>query len=265
MAVSEIFVLLGRKNKEGMQRYFIEMAYNGSRYNGWQIQPDAPSVQEAVERALSLTLRENIRVTGAGRTDTGVHASFYVAHFETDAPTGDAARLCHRLNCLLGDDVAIRDIYPVRADAHARFSALSRTYKYYLDKAKNPFTHEYAWRTWPLPDVGAMNEACAALMEYRDFTSFAKLHSDTRTNLCRVMEARWEDTGTQLVFTIKADRFLRNMVRAIVGTLLEVGRGRLSVEEFRRIIERRDRCAAGVSVPGKALFLCDIEYPDCRI
>ncbi len=248
-----------------MQRYFIELAYNGSRYNGWQIQPNAPSVQETLERALSLLLKEEIRVTGAGRTDTGVHASFFVAHFDALSPVADEAALCLKLNRFLDDSIAIRSIYPVKADAHARFSALSRTYKYYLDKTKNPFTREFAYRSYPLPDIRLMNEACAILTRHEDFTSFAKLHTDVKTNICHLMEARWEDTGSQLVFTIKADRFLRNMVRAIVGTLLEVGRGRLSLENFQKVIESKNRCNAGVSVPGKALFLCGIEYPDCRI
>ena len=248
-----------------MQRYFIELAYNGSRYNGWQAQPDAPSVQGTLERALSLLLRRETRVTGAGRTDTGVHASFFVAHFDTPEPLADPAALGRKLDRFLDDSVAVRDLYPVREGAHARFSALSRTYKYYIDKRKDPFTCGFAYRVRPLPDIRLMNEACAVLLATEDFTSFAKLHSDTRTNRCRVMEAQWEDTGAQLVFTIKADRFLRNMVRAIVGTLLEVGRGRLSLDGFRAVVERRDRCAAGTSVPGHALFLCGIEYPDCRI
>lgn len=248
-----------------MQRYFVELAYNGSLYNGWQIQPTTPSIQETLERAMSILLKENIRIIGAGRTDTGVHASFFVAHFDARAPVADESALCQKLNRFLDDSIAIRSIYPVKADAHARFSALSRTYKYYLDKDKNPFTHEFAYRPRPLPDIRLMNEACTILMRHEDFTSFAKLHTDTKTNICHLMEAHWEDTGTQLVFTVKADRFLRNMVRAIVGTLLEVGRGRLSLEGFQKVIESKNRCNAGVSVPGKALFLCDIEYPDCRI
>lgn len=243
-------------------RYFIELAYNGSRYHGWQIQPGAPSVQEALNRALSLVLRESIRVVGAGRTDTGVHASFYVAHFDTSSACEDLSQLVYKLNGLTGKDIAIHCIYPVRENMHARFSALSRTYKYYLDKQKNPFTYDYAWKMFPLPDIRKMNEACKVLFEYTDFTSFSKLHTDTKTNHCILYEAFWEDSGNQLIFTIKANRFLRNMVRAIVGTMIEIGQGKLDIPQLRKIIESRNRCNAGASVPGKALFLCDIGYPD---
>lgn len=245
-----------------MARYFIELSYNGSRYHGWQIQPGAPSIQEVLNRALTLALHENISVTGAGRTDTGVHASFYVAHFDTTTVPGDLSRLVYKLNGLTGKDIAVNRIYPVRADMHARFSAISRTYKYYLDKQKNPFTCEYAWKIFPLPDIRKMNEACKVLFEYTDFTSFSKLHTDVKNNNCILYEAYWEDTDTQLVFTIKANRFLRNMVRAIVGTLIEIGQGKLDIPQLRKIIESRNRCNAGASVPGKALFLCDIGYPD---
>ena len=169
--------------------------------------------------------------------------------------------LVYKLNRILGKDIAVSALYPVPADLHARFSALSRTYKYYIDKEKNPFTCDYAWRVHPLPDIRRMNEACRILFEYTDFTSFAKLHSDAKTNECTLMEARWEDTGKQLVFTIKANRFLRNMVRAVVGTLVEIGQGKLPPEGIRQIIEAKDRCSAGTSVPGHALFLADIEYP----
>lgn len=242
-------------------RYFIELSYNGNGYCGWQVQPGEPTVQGDLNRALSTLLCRDIAVVGAGRTDTGVHASFYVAHFDTDTPVDNPDRLVYKLNRLLDRRIAVKRIYPVPDRIHARFSALSRTYRYYIDKHKNPFTCSSAWRTWPLPDVERMNEACRVLFEYEDFTSFSKLHTDARTNLCTVMEARWEDTGEQLVFTIKANRFLRNMVRAIVGTLVEVGQGKLTPEDFRRIIESRDRCRAGGSAPGHALFLCNVEYP----
>jgi tRNA pseudouridine38-40 synthase len=243
-----------------MFRYFIELAYNGSGYNGWQVQPDAPSVQEDLEKALSLLLKQEISATGAGRTDTGVHTSFFVAHFDSDRPVdGDA--LGRQLNGVLGKQVAIRTIYPVIDGAHARFSALSRTYSYHVSKEKDPFRHPFALRVRPLPDIQKMNEACRALLESEDFTSFAKLHSGAKTNRCRVLAAGWEEREGQLVFTIKADRFLRNMVRAIVGTLLAVGQGKISTGEFRRIIESKDRRTAGISVPGHALFLRDVEYP----
>jgi len=248
-----------------MYRYFIELAYNGSEYNGWQIQPNAPSVQEDINRALSLLLKQDINVTGAGRTDTGVHASFFVAHFDSDVEIPYTKALTDKLNRFLGRNIAIKDIYPVFSDAHARFSAISRTYKYYINKTKNPFTYPFAYRPHPLPDIRLMNQACELLLHYKDFTSFSKLHTDVKTNICHLMEAGWEDTENQLVFTIKADRFLRNMVRAIVGTLLEVGQARITLDQFQKIIESKDRCKAGTSVPGNALFLCNIEYPPCKL
>lgn len=243
-----------------MFRYFIELAYNGSTFNGWQIQPNDPSVQEELNKALSVLLKKDIQVVGAGRTDTGVHASFYVAHFDHEESIPDTAFLVYKLNRFLSNQIAISAIYPVKPDSHARFSALSRTYQYHIDKTKNPFTYHFAYRIYPLPDLARMNEACRILFEYDDFTSFSKLHTDTKTNICRIMKAQWEDTGSQLVFTIQADRFLRNMVRAVVGTTLEVGQGKITPEEFRQIIVSQNRCQAGTSVPGHALFLTDIEY-----
>lgn len=245
-----------------MSRYFIELAYNGGCYHGWQIQPGAPTVQEELNRALSILLREEINVVGAGRTDTGVHASFYVAHFDTSCNLPDPRQTVYKLNRLTDKSIAVYDIYAVNPDSHARFSALSRTYKYYIDKQKDPFTSDYAWKIFPLPDIEKMNEACKLLSEYTDFTSFSKLHTDVKNNECTLIKAYWEDTGRQLVFTIKANRFLRNMVRAIVGTLVEVGQEKIDLTTFRQIIESKNRCNAGNSVPGKALFLCDIEYPE---
>ncbi len=248
-----------------MYRYFIELAYNGSGYNGWQIQPNAPSVQGDINKALSLLLKQEINVTGAGRTDTGVHASFFVAHFDSETAILHTQALIDKLNRFLGKNIAIKDIYAVAPDAHARFSAISRTYKYYINKTKNPFSYPFAYRPHPLPDIRLMNKACELLLRYEDFTSFSKLHTDVKTNICHLMEAYWEETDEQLVFTIKADRFLRNMVRAIVGTLLDVGQERITLEQFQKIIESKDRCKAGTSVPGNALFLCNIEYPPCKL
>lgn len=248
-----------------MARYFIELAYNGRNYHGWQIQPGTPTVQEVLNRALSTLLREEIQVVGAGRTDTGVHASFYVAHFDTCQSLEYPEQTVYKLNRILGKDIAVSRIYPVATDKHARFSAVSRTYQYFIDKNKNPFTCEYAWKVYPLPDIRLMNEACQVLFEYRDFTSFSKLHTDVKTNNCIIMDAHWKDTGKQLVFTIKADRFLRNMVRAIVGTMVEIGQGKLTLADFRRIIESRNRCDAGTSVPGHALFLCHVDYENDTI
>ena len=218
-------------------------------------------MQEALNRALSTLLREEIQVVGAGRTDTGVHASFYVAHFDTCQSLEYPEQTVYKLNRILGKDIAVSRIYPVATDKHARFSAVSRTYQYFIDKNKNPFTCEYAWKVYPLPDIRLMNEACQVLFEYRDFTSFSKLHTDVKTNICRVSYARWERLGEhEWVFVITADRFLRNMVRAVVGTLVDVSRGKRAIGQFREVIDRRYRCAAGTSMPGEALFLWEVRY-----
>ncbi len=243
-----------------MMRYFIYLSYDGSRYHGWQIQPNGISVQEVLNGALSTLLRQPIEVTGAGRTDAGVNASLMVAHFDTVHQADD--ELVRRLNKFLPQDIAVEKIVPVRADAHARFSATSRTYHYYIVTEKSPF-EPYAYR-YPLPlDFEKMNEAAQTLFDYTDFTSFSKLHTDVKTNNCHITHARWEQVApTKWQFTITADRFLRNMVRAIVGTLLDVGRGVLSIDGFRNVIEQKNRCSAGNSVPGGALFLADVSYPD---
>lgn len=245
-----------------MPRYFIYLSFNGARYHGWQIQPNGITVQAELEKALATLLRRETPVTGAGRTDAGVNARLMVAHFDTSAPLDNPAETADRLNRVLPPDMAVYDIRPVTDEAHSRFDALSRTYKYYLIDHKSPFLEAFACRYRGTLDFDRMNEAAEQLYRYTDFTSFSKLHTDVKTNNCRVTFARWEREGEQQVFTITADRFLRNMVRAIVGTLLDVGRGKLTVEGFCRIIEQKDRCAAGTSVPGKALFLHDITYPD---
>ena len=241
-------------------RYFIYLSYDGARYHGWQIQPNGISVQEVLSKALSTLLREPIEVTGAGRTDTGVNASLMVAHFDTTQEVN--GQLAYRLNKFLPQDIAISSVRKVKDDAHARFSATSRTYHYYVITAKSPF-EPYAYR-FPQPlDFEKMNEAANTLFDYIDFTSFSKLHTDVKTNNCRIMHAEWTQVSPiKWQFTITADRFLRNMVRAIVGTLLDVGRGVLTIEQFREIIEKKDRCSAGTSVPGNALFLANITYPD---
>ncbi len=245
-----------------MQRYFIKLAYNGTRYHGWQIQPNARSVQEDLEKALTTVCRENIAITGAGRTDTGVHARMMIAHFDSTSETLDDPDFAYKLNSFLGRDIVIFDIRKVHAEAHARFDALSRTYHYCITRRKDPFAQETAWHfKYPL-DVVKMNEACRVLFDYIDFTSFSKLHTDVKTNNCRIMQAEWQERGDELIFIVKADRFLRNMVRAIVGTLIEVGRDKISIEEFRQIIERKNRSEAGISVPAHGLFLVDIEYPE---
>jgi len=245
-----------------MQRYFIQLSYDGTAYHGWQIQPNGISVQETVGKALSVVARETVSLTGAGRTDAGVHASFFVAHFDTQNQNLDNERILHSLNCLLPDDIAVQSVYKVHPEAHARFDALNRTYKYYLVKAKNPFLRRYAAKEARVPDLEKINEAARKLFEYVDFTSFSKLGTDVKTNNCKVDLAEWVDEGDRYVFTIRADRFLRNMVRAIVGTLLEVGFGKLTVDGFCKIIEAMDRCSAGSSVEAKGLFLADIGYPE---
>lgn len=243
-------------------RYFIYLEFDGSAYSGWQIQPHSPSVQQTLEQSLALFLRQDVSVTGAGRTDAGVHASEMVAHFDLDEPQ-DCAWMQNKLNGILPADIAVHRIVPVKADAHARFDAISRTYKYYVTLNKSAFNRDYSWFLPNVPDFEMMNSAAEILMKTVDFTSFSKLHTDTKTNDCRVTEAKWEELPDgRWVFTITADRFLRNMVRAIVGTLMEVGRGKLTVDGFQRIIESKDRCSAGDSAPAQGLFLHKIVYPD---
>ena len=223
------------------------------------MQPNAVSVQSVLEDALSMLLRAKIAVTGAGRTDTGVNAEMMIAHFDSEE-IADPMAVAHRLNGVLGSDIVVRSIYRVADDAHARFDAKSRTYKYFVHTEKSPFLHHLSWYCHHDLDFDLMNEAAAILLTVNDFTSFSKLHTDVKNNLCVVTHAKWEREGGQWVFTITANRFLRNMVRAVVGTLVEVGRHKMSIEEFRRVIERKDRCAAGTSMPGHALFLWNIEY-----
>ncbi|MBC8591957.1 tRNA pseudouridine(38-40) synthase TruA [Oscillospiraceae bacterium N12] len=244
-----------------MQRYFIYLAYDGTNYHGWQIQPNGESVQECLMKALSTFLRREVEVVGAGRTDAGVHASLMVAHFDNEEELEPSA-VTEKLNRLLPPDISVYKVCKVRSDAHARFDATARMYKYYVTTAKYPFNRQYRCRIYGSLDFDRMNEAAHTLFDYSDFTSFSKLHTDVKTNLCKIMQARWtQEDDTTWVFTIQADRFLRNMVRAIVGTLIEVGRGKLSVDGFREIIEQKDRCKAGTSVPGHALFLVNIDYP----
>ena len=244
------------------QRYFITLSYDGTNYHGWQVQPNGNSVQEELQRALSLLLREPIAITGAGRTDAGVHARMMVAHFDTDQPV-DCAQLAYKLNRLLPKDIAVQRVEPVEAEMHARFSATSRTYHYFIHTRKDPFCRQYSCELHYDLDFELMNEAAQVLMEYDDFGAFCKSHADVKTTLCQVTEARWEQlTETQWRFTITANRFLRNMVRAVVGTLVDVGRHRLTVNDFRRIVEGKQRTDAGESMPGCALFLVDVRYEE---
>jgi len=241
-------------------RYFITFSYDGTAYHGWQIQPHSVTVQEELQKALSTLMRNPMEVVGAGRTDTGVHARKMIAHFDHDEVL-DCPQLVYKLNKLLPRDIAVQHVEPVADDMHARFSAKSRTYHYYVHLDKNPFLRSYSWQVYGNPDFELMNRAARVLMEYKDFTSFSKVNTDTKTNDCTITEARWDRVGEdQWRFTVTANRFLRNMVRAIVGTLMEVGRGRMTIEQLRSVIEAKDRCRAGDSVPGNALFLVEVLY-----
>jgi tRNA pseudouridine38-40 synthase len=245
-----------------MTRYFMFLSFRGTAYNGWQLQPGKHTVQGVLVRALSTVLNAPTPVTGAGRTDTGVHASFFCAHFDSlrdDLHTD--GQMLYNLNSILPDDIAVKRIMKVSPEANARFDALSRTYKYTITREKDPFAADTAWLLyWPL-DLQKLNEASDILLRHSDFTSFSRLHGGNRTNICRVTLARWDEEPGRLVFTIAADRFLRNMVRAIVGTLIPAGRGKLSATEFESVLNGRNRGLAGQSAPAHGLSLTAIEYP----
>jgi tRNA pseudouridine38-40 synthase len=245
-----------------MTRYFLFLSFRGTAYNGWQIQPGKHTVQGILSRAVSTLLAAPTSVTGAGRTDTGVHASFFCAHFDAvrDDLHGDN-QLLYNLNGLLPADIAVRKIVRVRPDANARFDALSRTYQYTITREKDPFMAETAWLLYWQLDIPKMNEAAGLLLIHSDFSSFSRLHGGNKTTICRVTYAQWKEEEQRLVFTITADRFLRNMVRAIVGTLIPVGRGKLSVNEFESILKGRNRGLAGQSAPAQGLSLTEIDYP----
>lgn len=242
-------------------RYFITLSYDGTSYHGWQLQPNADSVQQRLNDALTKLLGGvPTSCVGAGRTDAGVHASMMVAHFDT-ASEIDEEQFAYRLNRILPDDVAVQSVRKVADNLHARFDAKSRTYHYYVYNRKNPYRRHYAVRLPFQPDYARMNEVAVLLLETEDFTSFSKLNNDQKTNICHVTRAQWVQVEDDLWrFEITANRFLRNMVRAIVGTLLEVGRGRMDEDAFRAVIAQKNRCSAGESVPGNALFLVDIAY-----
>ncbi len=243
-----------------MQRYFLYLAYDGTDYHGWQIQPNGNSVQAELNKALTTLLREPTAVVGAGRTDAGVHAKKMVAHF--DGAIDNLDLFMQKLNGILPNNIAILDIKKVTPDAHARFSALSRQYEYHICTEKNPFLEQFAQRIPADTDFEAMNRAARHLLDYSDFTSFSKLHTDNKTNICNVTFAEWRQYDNRWIFTIEANRFLRNMVRAIVGTLLSVGRGKISENDFCAIIEAKNRGAASASASAKGLFLTDVIYPN---
>lgn len=241
-------------------RYFIELAYNGKAYHGWQSQPAAVTVQETLEKALFTLLQNTTPVVGAGRTDAGVHASQYFAHFDAEE-IKDIENLIFKLNSFLPDDIAVFKIFEVRPEAHARFDAISRSYKYNIVMQKDPFLLERALYIKNELDVKKMNSAAESLKSYKDFKCFSKSKTDVMTYNCKIEEAVWEVRDNMLIFHITADRFLRNMVRAIVGTLMDIGSGKMPVENLHQIIRSRNRQKAGTSVPAKALFLTGIKYP----
>lgn len=265
------------------ERYFITLAYNGAPFHGWQRQPDRPTVQQTLEEALATILRTPlIPITGAGRTDTGVSATHMVAHLDLPSllTPPEEAQLIRSLNGLLRPYIAIYNIRHVHPDAHARFDATARTYHYHAHTIPSPFIGPTSWLAPPRLDFPAMNEAARTLLGTQDFTSFSKLHTDVKTNICTITHAAWHTAtpsdieariaancpylgtnSSQYIFSITADRFLRNMVRAIVGTLVEVGRHKISIPQFRDIINQKNRCAAGTSMPPGPLFLHDIQYP----
>ncbi|HEY0667539.1 MAG TPA: tRNA pseudouridine(38-40) synthase TruA [Sphingobacteriaceae bacterium] len=244
-------------------RYFLEIIYKGTAYHGWQIQKNAVSVQEILNKALKTFLREDIETVGCGRTDTGVHAKQFFAHFDSsdsELVTQDS-RFIKSLNGLLPYDIAVKRIIPVHADAHARFDATMRSYEYQIHLEKDPFKYGYSWLLRDLPDLEVMNQAAGILSEYHDFSCFSKSHTQTFTNNCTISKAEWVNTGDGIVFHISADRFLRNMVRAIVGTLIRIGHHEITPEEIRQIIESKNRSNAGTSVPAAGLYLTRIKYP----
>ncbi len=243
-----------------MKRYFIYLSFRGTNYQGWQVQPGKDTIQQRLNDALSTCLREDISVVGAGRTDSGVHARKFVAHFDCNESLTDIDDTIYHLNHLLPRDIAVYNIQQVKNDAHARFDAKSRTYEYMITTSKDPFAVDLKYHVEYEIDIDKMNNSARCLLEYRDFKSFCKSNSDVKTHFCHVQQANWQKSGKNFMFTITADRFLRNMVRAVVGSLLDVGKGKSDIDNFRHIIEQKDRRYAGYSVPAKGLYLSDIRY-----
>jgi tRNA pseudouridine38-40 synthase len=248
------------------QRYFIELSFDGTRYHGWQVQPNALSVQEVLNKSLSVILREQIETTGCGRTDTGVHAREFFAHFDAERLMVDGSwfmdfnSLMRSINSILPVDIAVKNIFPVEAGAHARFDAVLRTYEYHIHFDKDPFKHGYSWQIRDKPDIFLMNKAADIIKEHTDFSCFSKSNTQVKTNICKITKAEWTLIDDGIVFHISADRFLRNMVRAIVGTLLMVGKHEIEPEDVRNIIESKNRSNAGTSVPACGLYLTEVKY-----
>lgn len=242
-------------------RFFAEIAFDGSAYHGWQIQPNAISVQEVVERVFSTYFREIIKVTAAGRTDTGVHAKQLFLHFDHTSEI-DCEDTVFKLNSFLPKDISVKKIFQVQENAHARFDAVEREYQYHIIRSKNPFKTQFAYQISHQLDLDIMNWAANNLTRYKDFQCFSRSKTDVKTYHCDIKHAQWTKDGDELIFTIRADRFLRNMVRAIVGTLLEIGSGKLMLEDLEKIIESKDRSNAGASAPAHGLFLTRVIYPE---
>jgi tRNA pseudouridine38-40 synthase len=243
-----------------MQRYFIDCAYDGSAYHGWQIQPNGLSVQQTIQQALTVLLKKDIEIVGSGRTDTGVHARQQWAHADMNISAYTKEDFIYKLNCILPQDICVKQILSVIPTAHSRFDAVERTYKYYMHFHKDPFERYYSYFVNRSLDIDKMQSAANELMKFTDFASFCKSNAGSQTTICELRRSEFEVTATGIVFTISANRFLRNMVRAVVGTLIEIGQGRLKPEELTSIIEKKNRSAAGYSVPAHALFLHEVKY-----
>ena len=243
-----------------MQRYFIEISYNGGAYHGWQIQENALSIQEVLNYALQTVLRFPVETTGSGRTDTGVHAIQQFVHFDSDVEL--SYKTIQSLNAILPHEIAVKGIYKVKSDANARYHAISRTYQYFIHFNKNPFLNDFSYQALLVPNLELMNEACEILKTYSNFEAFSKNNTQIKTHICIIQRAIWTKTENGIMFEITADRFLRNMVRAIVGTMLQIGNGTTDFQSFKKIIENKSRAAAGFSVPACGLFLTKVHYSD---
>lgn len=241
-------------------RYFLQCAYDGAHFSGWQRQPNAPSIQEDLEEALNLLLGEQIPIVAAGRTDAGVHARQMYAHFDS-AEIEHPDYLVHRLNAFLHKSISVQQIIPVHEEAHARFDATSRSYQYLISREKDPFLADWSYGFYQPLAIDLMNQAAQLLLHHRDFECFSKTHTDVHTFNCTITHAQWRVEGNLWIFDITADRFLRNMVRAITGTLLWVGQGKLDLAGFQEVLDRKNRSLAGPSVPAKGLYLTQVLYP----
>lgn len=247
-----------------MPRYILHIAYNGKAYHGWQRQPGAITVQEVMEKCIHTLFDKEAQVIGAGRTDTGVHAADFYLHFDTSYiidSIEQSEKLLFKINRFLPNDIVVYSINNAHPDFHARFSATSRQYKYYISRIRDPFALDFSHEIYGALNIEEMNKACKILFEYTDFSCFSKSHTQTKTNNCKIMDAQWAEENGKLVFTIEADRFLRNMVRAVVGTMLEIGKGKLSADDMHKVIQSKDRGKAGTSAPAQGLFLTRVSYP----